>query len=193
MIEWLDANQGVVDLCLTLLFLLTTFVLLRSNLHSNRIAEETLAQMRDERRQERRPYVYFEVEITNRHRIVNLALVNRGRGAARDVRARFDQDLQVSSDKKLGQKAIARPIPFLAPDGGKFTEFADLTHLFFRENADKALTGRIEYRGVDGENYSTPIDVDFRVHSHRGVVFRKELKDVVKAVDDLAREMERKL
>lgn len=193
MIEWLNSNQGVIDLAMTALFILASVIVLRANFRANEVAEATLAQMREERRQERRPFVYFDVEITNRYQYVSFKLENKGKGAAKNIRVMLDGDLELSKDRRLSQMAVVRPLGFLAPNGGRFVDFADMAHVFFNRNAEATLSGRVDYEGTDGHRYTSPIDINFQLHSHRGIVFRRGMTELVRVVDDLVREMERKL
>ncbi len=79
----------------------------------------------------------------------------------------------------------------MLPPGSTFNEWMDHSPFFFRNNENRQLTGKVTYEDAQGKKFQFNVDIDLEPHFARMESPQKELPDLIKAVEEIRRLMER--
>ncbi|RME79148.1 MAG: hypothetical protein D6785_11440 [Planctomycetota bacterium] len=181
---------------ITLLTALGTIILLVLNYRANRISEKSVEELVRSREEEFRPYVFFDIIFKESE--MHFQVKNHGKAAAHNIHITLDQEWKVwnslSSEKDytFSDMGISEEITMLAPDE-EYCEWVDTSFRFFQNNESRKMTGKVQYEDEQGNPYVFPIDMDLVPYEERVLLIQRDFDDLVKAVTELRREMERKL
>lgn len=150
---------------------------------------EMLERMKTESYLERRPYLVadFKSPKSNLH----FELENIGKTPALNVKVKVSPDFELlKKEDSINTKIFKDKIDFFPPR--KLIEtYLSTTSSFFKKNPDK-FTVQLDYEDTFKKKFSEKIILDLNHHKKQSYLIEKELKDVVKSIDELKKIIEKK-
>jgi hypothetical protein len=150
---------------------------------------EMLERMKTESYLERRPYLVadFKSPKSNLH----FELENIGKTPALNVKVKVSPDFELlKKEDSINTTIFKDKIDFFPP--GKLIEtYLSTTSSFFEKNPDK-FNVQLEYEDSFKRKFSEKIILDLNHHKKQSYLIEKELKDVVKSIDELKKTIEKK-
>ncbi|RME79149.1 MAG: hypothetical protein D6785_11445 [Planctomycetota bacterium] len=188
--EWLYQYEEWIDVAMGAVSLITMLVVIFLNYRANRVAEKGIEENKLVRELEKRPYVFFQIEIDLSGNWVNFVLENKGKGVARNIKLSLEQEILVSRQRKTvphTQMAISKPISFLAP-GGRFEEYAEAARPFFQDNKDLSrVTGKVEYEDLQGKKLVSPVSINMKSIANRRFLVESSFSKLVNEINAMTR------
>src|SRR5215213_6339927 len=93
LVGWVNQNQGVVIVLLTLVYVVTTIVIAGLSVKATRLAQKNIETMVALERNRLRPYVLFYLSSSIRKRSTYASIKNHGLTAAYNVKVSIDPPL----------------------------------------------------------------------------------------------------
>jgi len=150
---------------------------------------EMLERMKTESYLERRPYLVadFKSPKSNLH----FELENIGKTPALNVKVKVSPDFELlKKEDSINTTIFKDKIDFFPPR--KLIEtYLSTTSSFFKKNPDK-FTVQLDYEDTFKKKFSEKIILDLNHHKKQSYLIEKELKDVVKSIDELKKIIEKK-
>ena len=150
---------------------------------------EMLERMKTESYLERRPYLVadFKSPKSNLH----FELENIGKTPALNVKVKVSPDFELlKKEDSINTTIFKDKIDFFPPK--KLIEtYLSTTSSFFEKNPDK-FTVQLNYEDSFKNKFSEKIILDLNHHKKQSYLIEKELKDVVKSIDELKKTIEKK-
>ena len=150
---------------------------------------EMLERMKTESYLERRPYLVadFKSPKSNLH----FELENIGKTPALNVKVKVSPDFELlKKEDSINTTIFKDKIDFFPPK--KLIEtYLSTTSSFFEKNPDK-FTVQLNYEDSFKNKFSEKIILDLNHHKKQSYLIEKELKDVVKSIDELKKIIEKK-
>ncbi|UAB82349.1 hypothetical protein INR76_06195 [Marixanthomonas sp. SCSIO 43207] len=150
---------------------------------------EMLERMKTESYLERRPYLVadFKSPKSNLH----FELENIGKTPALNVKVKVSPDFELlKKEDSINTTIFKDKIDFFPPK--KLIEtYLSTTSSFFEKNPDK-FTVQLDYEDSFKNKFSEKIILDLNHHKKQSYLIEKELKDVVKSIDELKKTIEKK-
>lgn len=191
----MEAHQELIDVLFAGISLVAMLVVIYLNYRANKMSELAIEETRLGRELEGRPYVYFNILLDQGGSVVDFCLSNHGRGVARNVRLVLEQNLKISQRREkvaVKEMAIFKPISFLAPQGA-FREFADMGHIFFKDNAEcEVVTGKVDYEDAGGKTYTSPVRINLKALGSKRSLIMPTMHNLVDTVEQIARVVQQK-
>ncbi len=175
MIEWCNDNQGFALVVLTAVYVIATITMVAVMAWSNRLAV-------DLERARSRPYVIFDIVMTNK--LVEAVLKNIGGTAAHNVRVTLSPSISspIYGGKDLG--LLRGPIRFVAPRR-EIRDFIASGPVFLEQNPDAQFHGQVEYEDAQGRPYSEPLHIDLNFHRGTGNIEREDIGRELRKIREL--------
>jgi hypothetical protein len=155
---------------------------------SVRVTRKMLAEMRETRIAQQRPYVMLDFE-NPRYSLCDMVVKNVGNGPAFDVHVAFDPDPPYRDGQlRLSQLPLFQQMKFFAP-GREF-------RFFYKnmvgpesgpESEDANLVATVTYSDAAGRLYSDDISLNPYLRWHLSQIEEKTLSDVVAGLEDIAK------
>lgn len=152
----------------------------------------TLEEMRDARDDETAPYVVVHFDIPHGKQLLYLVIKNIGKSVATDVQITFDPILSDTRGKKFSAFPIFTDgIKTLPPDY-EIKTLVDVSFEFYNSNLPKSYTVTVSYSGgMSDKRRSGEYILDIMMYSNLTMSFEKDIGDVVKQIERVAKELSR--
>jgi hypothetical protein len=151
-----------------------------------------LAHAKDLRDAQTRPFVVIDLG-SSRQSFFDLVVTNIGSTMARDVTFVFDPPMVTSKNYPdiYELKAFAEGISTLPP-GKEFRTLLDFGPPRFEEKLPDLYRVKVSYRGDPGDRrYTEEMDLDFGIYWNRRYITLRDIHDVHKQLEIIAKEMQR--
>jgi len=189
-----DIQSGIMFLILTLIYTISSVVILYLGHRSNKIAQQNIKALETQRIAENRPYVFFGFEISRQFTFL-LNLRNTGRTAAQNVKLNFqnnliaskyrDRETREEKTRMFSDLAIADPIPFITPSR-IYKEYINYAPNFWELNEKQGrILATLEYSDDDGNVYKDEIDIDLTVYFQR--VISSSINNIETSIQEIER------
>lgn len=193
MLKFLNDNEGAVQAVSVIFYILTTLVFILATFRSNKLARDSQEEMRKMHQEEMRPRVIFDI-LVKPGDPVHVHLQNIGRTPARNVKLNLTQDVTFGRDddkRKLMDLNFLQSTESLAPDRNIRSLIAWRPDLFLKENEGKIIKGTISYADLSGQTYTEDISIDVEDYVMVTDVLKKNMDDLVRAVEELSKTWQR--
>lgn len=118
--------------------------------------------------------------------IAEIIVENYGEGTARDIQFNIEPPLQSSLSKDIGRFLET---PKWLPPRSRLSHALDVWGKYFASDYPRRYTVKVRYVGVnDGKQYSDEYVLDIDSFRHMAAWGKKDLDDLVKAIDEIANE-----
>jgi hypothetical protein len=194
-IEWLNGNSGAAMAFLTLVYVITTIVIviistrtLRKMDESNKLSEKSIIQSMAFEKQRNRPYVIFDLIIENN--VIYAELKNIGETPAIDVNIILDEKLAYISADKKAPSFSERPIVFMAPKR-VIRDFINMSFEIFKNEQTHVYKSKIIYKNKEGDIYEEDSIVD--IDHNKGLTYLlppEHLKDITNELKNVNRQLQ---
>ena len=151
-----------------------------------------LAHAKDLRDAQTRPFVVVDLG-SSRQGFFDLVVTNIGSTMARDVSIEFDPPMVTSKDHTdiYQLKAFDKGISTLPP-GKEFRTLLDFAPSRHKEELPDLYRVKVSYRGDPGDRaYREMMDLDFGLYWNRRYITLRDIHDVYKQLEIIAKEVQR--
>jgi hypothetical protein len=151
-----------------------------------------LAHAKDLRNAQTRPFVVIDLG-SSRQGFFDLVVTNIGSTMARDVTFEFDPPMVTSKQYMdiYELKAFEEGISTLPP-GKEFRTLLDFAPPRYKEKLPDFYRVKVNYRGDPGDRtYADVMDLDFGLYWNRRYITLRDIHDVHKQLETIAKEMQR--
>jgi hypothetical protein len=171
---WMQSNQGLMMVWLTLAYVVATSVMVYAMLQSNSLTRTTLRIASDNEDRRIRPYVFFDIEV--REALVYGVLRNTGLTPALHARLTLDplltHRLSAGGNQESGLTKFEQG---LLPPGKTIEDLIDGGPDFFQRYPERIFAGRLTYTGPGGVEYDEPVMVDLHVYENISYTIKKDV------------------
>lgn len=149
---------------------------------------EMLERMKTESYLERRPYLIADFESPKSN--LSFYIKNIGKTPAKNVTIKINPDFNLLNSDTINNSLFNDKIEFYPPN--KKTEtFITTTSKFFENNPDK-FTVELNYMDSFDKEFNEKIILDLNHHKKQTYIIEKELKDLIKSLENIKIAIEKK-
>ncbi|WP_111710230.1 COG1361 family protein [Lutibacter citreus] len=149
---------------------------------------EMLERMRTESHLEKRPYLIADFDSPKSN--LSFYIKNIGKTPAKNVKIKVNPDIKLRDSDTINTTLFKGKIEFYPPS--KKTEtYITTTSDFFKNNPDK-FTIDLEYMDSFNNKFTEVITLDLNHHKKQSYIVEKELKDLIKSLENIKKAIEKK-
>ncbi|MBU2525057.1 MAG: hypothetical protein KKC03_00455 [Bacteroidetes bacterium] len=150
---------------------------------------EMLERMKMESYLERRPYIVADFKSPKGD--LHFELENIGKTPALNVKVKVTPDFELGKKEETINSTIFNDKIDFYPPKKMIETYISSTSSFFDKNPDKFMV-QLDYEDCFKMKFSEKIILDLNHHKKQSYLIEKDLKDVVKSIDDLKKIIEKK-
>jgi len=155
-------------------------------------AGKQFQEMRREHEERERPYIIADFEVSNS--LIEVAIVNMGKGAAKDVKFSFEPELIASDGRNLSKSfwLFREGTAFFPPDK-KISTFFDTSPAYFNSGNPLIFDAKISYQDMRGKLWETSMKLDLSMYKGRMFIRYKGIDDIAKTMEKIERHIKKAL
>lgn len=180
-IDWLNHNQGIVMVVLTLVYVVATIAIVFLTLKATRVNQKTLDTAIALEKSRLRPYVLFNISSSIANKTTYASIKNLGLTAAYKVRVSIQPKLEHLHD--VESPLTARGILFLPP-GEEITDVIDSSPAFHQKYPNPLFEGTVEYENSEADKFQEPFRIDLTFLKKRLYVRQSSVVDELNQVNE---------
>jgi hypothetical protein len=149
---------------------------------------EMLEKIKTESYLERRPYIIADFESPKSE--LSFFVQNIGKTPAKDVVIKINPDFKIINADSINNSMFKDKIEFYPPNK-RVETFIASTSEFFKNNPNKYVV-TLTYKDSFNNSFNEKITLDLNHHKKQSYVIEKDIKDLIKSIDDLKKVIEKK-
>ena len=149
---------------------------------------EMLEKIKTESYLERRPYIIADFESSKSE--LSFYVENIGKTPAKDVIIKIKPDFKIPNADSINKSIFRDKIDFYPPNK-RVETFISLSPEFFKNNPDKYVIN-LSYKDSFKKSFNEQITLDLEHHKMQSYIVQKDMKDLIKSIDNLKKAIEKK-